>query len=283
MLRRRLNRYGGAQPKIWYHGTSVRHLRSILVHGLQGSRKSRYTGEMEALGGVYMSSSPGTAWEYALDFVGHTTPPSALMVAAQIQPRSLVLDEDMVMSELDLQMIPRGISSDQHTAANIYLDIASGSVNTQTDKYWKEYVSNVLKYVIFYTQNRNQRFIAHVEEFAHDAFPIALQYFIVRRVHEDKWDSDDTRWLPSFEKANNEFRKLLDSFTKLLRKYTLSAEKGRYLGDLGFSGRNKIVSIFSFEAAPKPLRGVLLTKHYGTIPNAALNFFTGYYSHIEIQ
>ena len=310
MIRRRQNRYGGSKPEIWYHGTSVKNLRSILTHGLQGSRKSRYTGEMESFGGVYLSERPGTAWEFSLDFAGQTDPPSALIVAVQVSPRSLILDEDAVTNDLGLAFLPENLRNHPVSALKTYFEVSElDDLSVGTERAWSQYAYEVVTLGTGLAGSRNSKFFARLESFAYDAFPIALQNYITFKVFEDKqWtrqnvleaytavygkravellSGDVSFMLPTWKEQRGAYQRMVTDFTKLVKKNTKSFGKGRFLGDIGFRGRNKIVGVWSYTVSRtrdeyKKIP-VLLTVHYGFIPTEALNFFQGYYTSIAIQ
>lgn len=311
MVRRRQNRYGGAKPEIWYHGTSVKHLRSILATGLHGKRKSRYTGEMEAFGGVYLTNDIGTAWSFANDFVDATPVPSALIVVTQMQPRSLILDEDFFIEYLNNSAIPRPLRVYTPEALRTYLMIQEGEIDSTIGKHWDEYVREVVKHASFYVRNNTVGFQKRLHQLAEMAFPIGLQYYITRKLSTGEWEYVDviravekfygkgqiedlwkqqggdyqiSTFIPTFQQQMPQYRKMVDSFTKLLRSYVSKFEKARYLGDIGYRGKNRIIGVFSYrmnrEPSEKPRsgQGVVLTIHYGEIPEKALRWFNRYYN-----
>ena len=316
MVKRKQNRYGGSRTEIWYHGTSARHLRSILAHGLQSNRKSRYTKELTALGGVYLAKSPADAFDYALDFAGDTSPPSALMVAVQVQPRTLLLDEDAMMGELDNKAIPDWLKKNPKEALAAYFEIESGIPGTRTAKAWHDYAEYISKEVRYMVIGRDARYYRRAFELAQQAFPVGLQEYITLRLKSGEWDSglvpsayervygkrarealgeiwDDERreyntksMIPSWEKQHPQYRKALSIFTQLVRSGVRGYGKGRYLADIGYSKTNKIVGIWSFTPT-KAKRGsgaatLILSIKYGQIPEPALRFFQDFYEKVAI-
>ena len=102
-------RYGGAEQErsIWYHGTRGRNLQSVLVNGLipdpkqrewsQDSHSSFYGASRASLGGIYVTQNLMTAISAANKSRNRKGGEPAVIVIMDIQPRSLMADEDVLM------------------------------------------------------------------------------------------------------------------------------------------------------------------------------------------
>ena len=99
-------RYGGAEQEraIWYHGTRGKNLPSILSQGLIPDPKQRewhsdpnsgFTSPSRAsLGGIYLTRNLLTARSSASRSVDRDSGESQVIVIVEVQPRSMVADED---------------------------------------------------------------------------------------------------------------------------------------------------------------------------------------------
>lgn len=96
-----------AKPSIYYHGTSTRHLKTILSQGLDASRAgtgwgstynhtSELARDLVAVGGVYLTKDPDLALEAARESQVKLDRDKPVFVVVQYQPRHGVLDEDEV-------------------------------------------------------------------------------------------------------------------------------------------------------------------------------------------
>jgi hypothetical protein len=102
----KLSRYEGAEQErsIWYHGTRGRNLSSILSQGLIPNPKKREWAydpnasfiqpSRTSLEGIYLTRNLGTARVSASRSTDKDEP--IVIVAVEVQPRSLVADEDDV-------------------------------------------------------------------------------------------------------------------------------------------------------------------------------------------
>jgi len=102
-----LERYSKSETHrdIWYHGTSSKHLKSILSNGLMVNTKEKswesdpdsgvFTPDRTSYGGVYLTQSftlaSSSAWRSSVKFKGHP-----IIVILELHPRNLVADEDSI-------------------------------------------------------------------------------------------------------------------------------------------------------------------------------------------
>lgn len=117
---RELNeRYGGSKQSvsIWYHGTSYRHLKSILSQGLIPNPKTRTfgddrhasasagSGSIRTVGGVYLTKNFYTAYSAAGNANGDSTTEKRkerIILAIQATSRSMFADEDAIKFVLNV-------------------------------------------------------------------------------------------------------------------------------------------------------------------------------------
>src|SRR5208337_558503 len=113
-----------AARSIWYHGSSIKNLRSILAQGLIPDPKERawaddpessvYTPSRESYGGIYVTQNLLTATGAPRDGVKEGR---VVLVVMELQPNTFYLDEDQVTGWLNA---PIGVASDSDWNIGIY-------------------------------------------------------------------------------------------------------------------------------------------------------------------
>jgi len=175
-------RYGGAERErsIWYHGTRGRNLPSILSQGLVPNPKKREWQESEgsfnaqslaSLGGIYLTKNLMTAIQSSTRSVNRSSGESSVVVIVEIQPRSLLADEDQITNFI---RYPVGNASEYIVTEYFMareLGTNSSLVEHGRDKYVKDCIDQIKK-------NRLPDMSEHVEDILkkllHDGWDIAL-------------------------------------------------------------------------------------------------------------
>jgi GNAT superfamily N-acetyltransferase len=243
-----------AQRGVWFHGSSIRNLESILHQGLipelpDPSKRnwatdpevSYYTPSRESYGGIYVTRNLLTATSSPKD---HNVEGREVVVCMELQPSTFYMDEDNVVSMLQQ---PIGTASDiEYHVLPAYLAIAY----PDKAKGWEEYIqqskdkyaNKVVKYVRekYHEASLHPGMEERIRELAPACFAASLARIAAHMAaRTDEWrvrgawarafapnagdtapEADEVRKLfPASEEGERMFREEAEKFTKALRKY----------------------------------------------------------------
>ena len=270
-----------AAPKsVWYHGSSIKNLRSILKQGLIPDPKERNWGEDAAAsavsvsrvsyGGTYVARNLMTAASAPKD---HNEEGREVVVCMELQPNTMYLDEDDVVFYLSH---PLGRLSD-----NTYYSLPTflgkdGSWKEFADAERRKYVEDAVRGLAFkWKMPGEDKGSLHpgMEERLRALLPEAWEAALLRiAAHEAKrskpydlrhayhkafpyveYDSipDVQALIPSPEEGEAAFRDAVEKITRALRQFARPLRPGeaynrdtaRITEPIGYSGSNRILAV----------------------------------------
>lgn len=215
-------RYGGAAKErgIWYHGTSSKRVKNILVTGLNPDvpkkerswdkdEPSAHAPTRESYGGVYVSRNFMTAYSSA----GRTArkdKANRAIVIMELQPRSLVSDED--------DFVSRFSSIASHLGGSVYHHIYPymwemyGVSNPEQKKYAKdqkkEWCDDKMS-SIFYETNADYRLKKRVYEILYSQVYKAMLTRVVSYLDRtgERSYNDRYEWVKAYRDATGQYDK----------------------------------------------------------------------------
>lgn len=273
-----------AKPSIVYHGTSERYLKSILSQGLDARRSGTgwgsndaYTSEMTrdlvAIGGVYMTGSLDIAYEAARDVIDNIGNYNPLIVVVQYQTRHGALDEDRV-DEFVNKRISKLIGQRQN---NIYIALYDAMTDPGTGNEFMTFYDDAYKK---YAEKHPDGLALSKSIAAYELRRRAAHRFkrtgidteeVAEAASERDVDPKDiAKLLPEdAKKGEEDYRKVLKRATIVLKNLAHTSKDDKVAGNvrsretIGFSGANKIVSIFSIKENEQTVK-----VHYGKLPES---------------
>lgn len=270
-----------APRSIWYHGSSIKNLRSILVQGLVPEVKKKnwdqdngagiHTPSRESYGGIYVTQNLITATGAPRD---HYTEGRVVVVSMELQPNTFFADEDDITGPLNSPLQHVG-DNQWHVGCN-YIAARDPQANSGWTEMGEEYKTN-------YIDGCLRRFKHHMEERKLTMHPdlekrltellgnawlpavarVAAHMFLKDKsnyefsrcwssVYGSKTDihpcPDRSDFLPTIAEAEAEFRKHAEQITRTLRQIARPLEVGlgntaRVDSPIGYSGSNHILAV----------------------------------------
>ena len=295
-------RYGGSKKirGIWYHGTSTKYLKDILVNGLIPDPKERSwdidpdastsTLDRSSYGGVYVTrnlmTATGSAWRTARKTNGNR-----LIVILDLQPKSLIADED--------DIAPFFVNYHEQNAFFYYKLLKYGSEysdymrDLETEK--KRFTDKVVKQISDLRDIKNQKIkdilhkLIYNEGFYATVTRIVAYSDLKSRSSYDMWtrcwdtrkiDMDQIPPLPEKEEGESVFRKFVNKLTILLREIARQsgfATTARSLEPIKFSGSNKIICVVELVESNKSSPKFKI--HYGSLPQDFIDQYKTRYNY----
>lgn len=301
-------RYGGSKLErgIWYHGTSSKRLPTIMSRGLDPnvSLKNKSWGsdpnvdainlDKTSYGGIYvtqnLATATGSGWRIANREKSNT-----LLIIMELQPRSLVADEDDFASRL---MHISGNMTGGYHASYPYMWEVYGAPD-----YHKEYarehklawVDEAMDKLFYDMKIKDPRFKLEVKKLL---LLRGYRAMLTRSVsYIKKSDSGRTDWWqfrkafadirgyrdygeenknipepPSSHEGEKQFRDFIDQMTRTFKhkarhQFTGSFSKtARSLEPIGFTGQNKILAIVEIVKGKTNQYNEDVKIIYGTLP-----------------
>lgn len=277
-------RYSGSSEEVstWYHGTPVSNIPSIKSEGLVPDTKDKAWGEdpnrafgtpdRTSLGGIYVTSNLMTALSAASqadrEAMGH-----AGLVVMRLQPRTFVLDEDDISR--DLSTIPTataGIGSNLSSAVQYYFlnkYVSSDRfmrVEDSFDKYRESFFLYVERIKGLDLHPKQKERIEELLPMAYDSALLRAAAYGGEKNEASNWNRpfwevkdefpdeipfDDPPEPPSVDRAEKEFREVVNKLTRTLKSMArpvalkrepLSAT-ARVMKPINFRGSNKILAV----------------------------------------
>jgi hypothetical protein len=247
-------RYGGysLSRDVYYHGTSKKNLRSILKQGLITNPKKRAwtlnTKEdsrnmfrptlMSIENSIYVTKELNTAITSATD--GDNEHDNPIIVCMELTDRMLSNDEDNMMNILDNVVSIGTLYARQRLADKVdhYLQRKTDSATYKQDI--KDYFYPIFQ--LFQKHNIDQR---HIDNFL-SKMPLIYKTMLFRQASYST-ELRNMLGIESSEQAEKDYIKLMEWVTKQTRfmvrkksQYTARIEQ-----NIGFTGKNKIVCIFT--------------------------------------
>ena len=299
-------RYGGSKKirGIWYHGTSTKYLNDILTNGLIPNPKERswnvdldasaYTLDRSSYGGVYVTRNLMTATSSALRTASKTNG-NKLVVILDLQPKSLIADEDDIASFF--------VNYHEQNAFYYYKLLKYGSEysdymrDLEIEK--ERFTKKVVKQISDSKDIKNEK----IKDLLHKLISDKGFYATVTRIvaysgskpgsFSDMWtrcwdtrkiDIDQIPHLPTKEEGENVFRKFVNKLTILLKEIARSGgflKTARSLEPIKFSGSNKIICVVEFVTYSKSPPKFKI--HYGTLPQDFIDQYKQFHHDTDIQ
>lgn len=276
-----IERYGGARDEvaIFYHGTRGQNfdpntrspkLASILSQGLIPIVKKRTwdvdSGDFNSpsrasLDGVYVSNNLMTAVSSAS--YNKERGESEIIVALQIQPRSLLADEDHTTSSSHLSVSKRTIDINPYMARQLFVALRTGDNGEFVRDAKNAYIErNIEQYQLKLDKPMHPQLRERLEYLLGIGFEIAVNRK-VSHINADDWRLDHAYQqarqkhphldlsVPDPRHAEKEYRKYADQLSRTLKHIArpqprtsgLVGANGRLLQPIGYDGTNKILCI----------------------------------------
>lgn len=286
--------------RLYYHGTCSKYLSSILKQGMLPTSKegvwkkedpesSFHTPSRQSFEGTYWSSNVITSLRYANDakrkFGGN-----ALVVFAQLQPKSTLPDEDDFISIIGRALDKvwgkeYSVGSSEHALASVFVSLATkdehgkkiqdnfrGAIYEHLDDLVKEtpQLNDALDALLLAEVKRK---LSHV----HD-----VEYLIKRNLPNTTFPAS-LKLKPKAE-AEQDYRNALRPVMTMLRRLTTTADSYhktlRIAEPVLFSGRNRIITILEILESEEgsSTKYVLKVRYGGAIPDIWLEGFKNVWS-----
>jgi hypothetical protein len=292
------------ERSVWYHGSSIANLRSILTQGLVPEVKKKNwdsdpdaninTPSRESYGGTYVTQNLMTALSAPKD---HVKEGRELLVCMELQPRSFYLDEDDITHILN-SVLPRNFSDSIYWILQYWLaasyDIPRWreTIKVAKDSYIKNCLSRFARGSWLHPKLEERleamlpkMWLVALARIAAHSSPSEYDYKcvyneVVNEGSREGWDQIPpmNEVIPKISTAETEFKMRAEQLTrtlKIMARPEISRERfmptGRLMWPIGFSGKNKITGIIEVRDGQKYLentdRTVELIIHYGFIPD----------------
>ena len=275
-----------AKPIYLYHGTNKKNLSSIMSAGLLSEPKRRNwdvdpdasfdMASRQSLTGVYLTPNLMTAYGSANRRQKERENPIVLIV--QAQPNSLFLDEDEITINFP---IPGGAP-----IWAVYYYLSEGNPETEADI--QKWIDNRINLLSGRFGKLNSKLVERLREILHKC---ALADIKRKAAYVDDygWKSAISRFgipeneqkpRPDRNQAEAELKRCQDELTravKSLASYKKYEENWdfpntRLVGDVGFSGSNKIVAVLEFQGFLDKIK-LIYPRSVEDIPEEALKKF----------
>lgn len=304
-----VERYGGSEKErsIWYHGTSMKRVPSIMSRGLDPNISPKNKSwdidpdrnavnlDKSSYGGIYVTQNLMTATSSGFRTARKDKSNEALVILS-LQPRSLVGDEDDFASRL---MYYKG-----HLAGSAYHSIYPYMWEIYgAPDYHKEYhdknkmlwVEEGLNSLFYDFKIKDIRFKKIVRRMLYKegyrAMLTRMVSYIDKSNHTDYWEwrkayadvhgmgnkygEEDVKIPdpPSPNEGERMFRAFIDKLTRTMKhkarhSFTGSFSKtARSLEPIGFHGKNRIVAIIEIRPSETEKYGDDIRILYGELPN----------------
>lgn len=284
-----LERYGGyaKSQSIWYHGTCVTHLRSIIKQGLLANpparawnNDERASFELPSLqsisNNVYVAKNLKTAAYAALDACSEdegATPTDILIICCQLSNRLMHDDEDVFHDLISSRI------GDERQIRKIF----DYYINAKTDAHSKTMLQHELN--AWKSRIRHQLNMVDYSEFEKysiDNNMDALFFAGFLRQASHIYDLQQKYKLDPIVKERR-YREIIDQLTKRTRftKKMASIQTARVPQDIKFSGPNKILCIFSTKNFLSYKTRIEPIIHFGTLPDRTKEEIEIYNSQVQ--
>ena len=264
-----IERYGGYQDsvRIFYHGTKIENLRSILKQGLIVGRQSTGWGSNEQPGvheptlkaipnSVYVTEFLGTAEEAA----GHD-PDGHLIVVMQLTDRIIKSDEDDIKHIISPNILDTTQKNIKKDDAIIWEFLKRKKNPSHNDVYQKKWVDNCL----INLKETGKLSDIHIGIIINKLKPIYDVFLMRQSSYIPKYreylklnkttDYYESKYLDAMDWLTSQTRHLTNNSDDEYRP-----ENGRLTQSVGYRGKNKIVCVFSVKNYYEA------TLHYGEPP-----------------
>ena len=285
-----------ASKQILYHGTNAKNLKKILSQGLIARPKKRSWQDdpdasfnqmsRKSFPGVYLTNNLLTA----RGSVREAMKPG-IIVVAKVETKSLIPDEDDLTfrfrGAFDSNFPEEGMLLTEYSIVNAYIEAVKNR-----DKRFKRVADRFLD--VMFRESEGIRAISK-KAIREAVTPLvvdltkayAIRQMAFKKDQDEKWKEDagygtSTSYahirdlesegmsyddIPSASKAESGFRDILDVLTHKLKRFAEGTEKGdrfnytaRRVGDIGYSGKNRIVAVVGYTPTSSSER--VLTVYY---------------------
>ena len=266
-----------APTAIMYHGTSGRNLKSILSKGLVPTGVERAWADdpdtswvqpsRVSLGGIYMTHNLMTAISSSFRGTAVQEGEKRVIVVCQIQPRSLLADEDDFTHTVKGLEVNRRVVTDWGVL-HLYLSSLGLGKSDREANWMREYDKHRKDWVKDKSQRIRQELKGkthpqlqrRLEDILYAGFPAAIKrhaaYITTRHIRGQVADEREVQFdIPSKSEGEQSFRKFLEQLTRTMKRLAQIDKRestwnvsGRLMKPIGFRGANKIVGIFQFFA-----------------------------------
>jgi len=262
-----------APTAIMYHGTSGKNLRSIMSKGLVPTGVDKAWADdpdaswiqpsRASLGGIYLTHNIMTAVSSSGRGGGYEGG-ERIIVVCQIQPRSLLADEDDFMHTINKLQVSQVVTD--WGLLHLYLSsLGQGQSDRESDylreydKHRKDWVKEKSRSILFGLKGEaHPQLEKRLQRILYDGFPAVIKrraaYMADRHVRVQVSDARKVNFdLPSKSDGERGFRDMLEKLTRTMKQLSQRDKRssdfnvsGRLMKPIGFRGANKIVGIFKF-------------------------------------
>lgn len=294
-------RYGGAAKErgLWYHGTDLKNLKSILSRGLIPNPAKRAWDEdpeaglsivsRQSIGGVYVTTNLMTAISSAGRKSKMGTP--KVLVVMDLQPRTFVMDED----DLNYLMADSGmghLADHNHSIAIAFVQlmIPQKYMNMPPSSL-SGYLETFKKRMLLKIKDPNPKLVTAAQMPLETAWRASILrkaaylqkqeiYNAAERIiagyreDREKWDAKLLKSQPSSAEGEAKYRKAMDRMTRLFKSAARPSKStdttqystnqtARVMEPIKYTGSNKIVAVITFDMSERP---AILILQKGKLP-----------------
>lgn len=258
-----------SQKEIMYHGTSDSVLAPILSQGLIPNPKQRtwqedpdtgiYQQSRKSLDSIYLTKNLMTARLSAMRAVDELGGKNRIIVIVEVEPRSLLADEDDVNWLDNIPSPYPGHLANEYTIINLYANWKSledktlpldqiSNVQSEIKDYEKAYVENQLRRIEQKLGVLHPSFEQRIRELLKQGFYLALERraaYLKTYSHDQKIQDYVSKLHPA--ETEKKFLQYKDQMTRTLKRLARDDDSfsptSRLNQPIGYSGKNKIVAI----------------------------------------
>jgi hypothetical protein len=212
-----------AQRQIYYHGTDIKNLRSILTEGLvpEGKTKSwaddpnagMTSPSRQTYGGIYLTRNMMTATA-AVRNNRSNADYRMVMVIVEAQPNSLFLDEDSIVSILDSPFNNGNQDSSEHLIGQYFMMTLPDAPSSLKEAYQEmqgRYIDKVIERIKYMLTEHKLTMAPGLEKRVRELLPSVLLASLTRRAaHAYKSDEKRTE-KDGYDARNYDYRRTYQS------------------------------------------------------------------------
>jgi 8-oxo-dGTP pyrophosphatase MutT (NUDIX family) len=285
MVRKPKNLKVAAPRSIWYHGSSIKNLRSILAQGLILNPKTKNWGKdpdahsgkpsRESYGGIYVTQNLLTAKGSPRDWWQEGR---GLVIVCELQPNTLLADEDNFQYYIDSSVLSNGLTN-YYNVGLFYFAATLPKVDSEWGlkvEYQVEHYQQTLEDAFSRVLRRSDREMhpelrARLRPLLKDLWLVAIQRKAAhllnegnyKRVYTTLFGEDSyasipplTELVPSVPEAEREYRAQVEQLTRTLKQSAVPKEEppekfqnntARVETPIGYSGSNRILAVVEIQ------------------------------------
>lgn len=274
-------RYGGKQFNIFYHGTHIKNLKSILKQGLIVNPKNRawekdddanmhFHSLVSLENSIYVSRDLSES-VYAAENAGNKGNTEPLLIVMKLNPRILVADEDSITNKIMNTRIAYN-ATELDLKVDNYLSMDFDPAPYKKDlSDWGNVTMNILKTFIG-NHSKNGK----IDKFVFDSISrVGEELYRILLFRQASYVKEFRKLLgiESIETAERDYRDMMHWITNRLKFLAYHDLTARVKQSIKYKGRNKIICIFSlphYKSSDSSMKHEPEV-HYGELPEDTID------------